>query len=116
MGVHCGIDPDDGPVDDGAVLEFDGHGLPVQLLQKFDQLHGVFPFVLERASLTEFLGGLRSYHSQRAFSATQIGLKSQVCAARSKKRSALSNLRICWHNQNITFADCPLCSRDERSY
>eukprot|EP00563_Minutocellus_polymorphus_P016358 CAMPEP_0181049704 /NCGR_PEP_ID=MMETSP1070-20121207/16129_1 /TAXON_ID=265543 /ORGANISM="Minutocellus polymorphus, Strain NH13" /LENGTH=187 /DNA_ID=CAMNT_0023128609 /DNA_START=101 /DNA_END=664 /DNA_ORIENTATION=+ len=45
VGVHGGIDPDDGPVDDGAVLELDGHGLPVQLLQKFDQLHGLLPFV-----------------------------------------------------------------------
>ena len=81
VGVHCGIDPDDGPVDDSAVLELDGHGLPVQLLQKLDQLHGVFPFELERASRTNFLVvyGLITIRSTtlRAFSATQIGLKSQ---------------------------------------
>lgn len=83
VGVHCGIDPDDGPVDDSAVLELDGHGLPVQLLQKLDQLHGVFPFVLERASRTEFLGGLRSYHSQ-SFLRHSNRPEISASAARSK--------------------------------
>lgn len=120
VGVHCGIDPDDGPVDDSAVLELDGHGLPVQLLQKLDQLHGVFPFELERASRTEFLGGLRSYYVV-PLSELSPPLKSasNLSKCRSQqKRSALSNLtvRMYLHNQNITFVNYPFCSRDVRSY
>ena len=77
VGVHCGIDPDDGPVDDSAVLELDGHGLPVQLLQKFDQLHGEFPFVFGTCFPNGISWWFTGSTTLRAFSATQIGLKSQ---------------------------------------
>jgi len=35
MGIHGGIDADDGAGDDGAILEFDGDLLTVEFLEEF---------------------------------------------------------------------------------